>query len=145
MISSPGVRAVKVTPNLVNRVAELSKPTPVFRTEWTTIEGIMDQVTVETDKSRFRISHPLTGEEITCTFDQGVVNLEDVKEALPHRVAVYGRARLDRMGKTTSIEVSKLTQLRDESEFPRIASMPSIDITSGMDPADYVERVRGGE
>ena len=53
----------------------------------------MDQVTVPVgaDKSKFRIIHPLTGDDIACTFDQSVINLDEVKKALPHRVAVSGR------------------------------------------------------
>lgn len=147
-ISSRGAKTVKVNNALVSRVEALAKtPKPPQRTEWTTLEGVMDQVTVEadTDKSQFRINHPLTGAEIPCTFDQAEVDLEDVKSALPHRVAIYGRARLDRGGKVVSIEVVRLRQLPDANSFPSIASIPKTNITGGMESSDYVERVRGGE
>jgi hypothetical protein len=146
-ISSPGTKTVKVTPRLMRRVDELVKPARTFRYEWTTVEGVMDQVTAEdgASKFKFRIAHPLTGAEILCSFDHSIVELERVKDALPHRVAVYGRAKIDAKGKIASIEACQLRKLPEASAFPSISSLPKTNITGGMDATEYVERVRGGD
>lgn len=153
-ISSPGTPTIKVTENLKHRVEKLVKPGIATRTEtttrkeWTTVEGVLDQITGDIDgtHSKFRIIHPLTGRHIGCTFDEGEIGLPEVMAAMKHRVAAYGVADIERSGgRVIAIEVTRMQRLPDVSAFDTIESIPKTTITDGMDSAEYIERVRGGD
>jgi hypothetical protein len=137
-ISSPGEPTVKLTPSLVERVEEIAKTTRGSYYEWGTVRGYMDQVTVGR-KASFRIRHQLTDAEISCTFAREQL-LDQVKAALPTRVEVYGRIRLNRSNKPTSIDVEKFRVLAGQSKpFDEVAA---VNITDGEESSDFVERIR---
>lgn len=142
-LSFPGERSVKITAQLKSNLEEVTKKISSFHYEWTTIEGLLDQVTVVGDLAKFRIEHPLTGRAIECRFPPEMLDV--VKEALPHRVAVYGRARYNAAGETTSIEVKTFRKLRDRSELPQIEDISGVDITGGIDSVEHIRKVRGGD
>ncbi len=85
----------------------------------------------------------MTGDAIPCNFDQDVVGLNEVKDALPHRVRVYGCARFGKDGRISSFDVTKLWTLPET--FVPLAELPSLDITEGMQSVEYIERLRSGE
>lgn len=138
-ISSPGEPTVNVTPTLVERVAEIAKVARGHYHEWGTLRGMMDQITVGA-KTKFRIQHVLTGAEINCTFDP--LLLEQVKAALPARVEVYGKMRRNRSDQPTSIDVMTFRVLAEH--FTPFNETPAVDITSGVESTEYVERLRNG-
>src|SRR5690606_36633332 len=105
-ISSPGAPTVRLTPSLVQRVEEIAGTQRGAHYEWGTIRGVLDQITVGSSSCRFRLKHQLTGAEISCTTTQE--RLDEVKDALPHRVEVYGRIRFNRANQPKSVEVEKI-------------------------------------
>lgn len=140
-ISSPGDPTVKVTPVLVERVEAIARTVRATWYEWTELRGTIDQITVSPTAARFRLRHQITNAEIGCDFNLEL--LESVKDALSHRVEVYGKVRYNRADQPKSMIVKTIRKLPDRS--PPFKTVPAVDITSGMDSADYVERVRGGE
>lgn len=140
-ISSPGLPTVKVTPVLVERVEEIARSVRASWYEWTTLRGIIDQITVGPMSLRFRLRHQLTNAEISCDFDR--VLLEDVKDALSCRIEVYGRVKYNRADQPKSVDVETIRKLPERSASFKAAA--AVNITSGEDTADYIERMRGGE
>lgn len=136
-ISSPGAPTVKLTPILVDRVEAIAKVARGAYYEWGAIRGHMDQITVGR-KDTFRIRHELTGDEITCAF--APEKLEEVKKLLPARLEVYGRVRRNRSDKPTSMDVERFRELPQRTE--PFDTVPPVNITDGMDSADFVERIR---
>lgn len=102
--------------------------------DWGTIEGNLLEVSL-VNQPTFRVFDDLTGRGIECRFDDSQLSL--VKDALHHRVSVYGRVRYNRLGEPVVINVE---------EFEKIMEKPvqqiSIDLTGGMDSGEYVKRLR---
>jgi hypothetical protein len=140
-ISSPGEPTVRLTPALVARVEEIARTARHHWYEWTTLRGIIDQITVSPTTRSFRLRHQLDRSEITCDF--GPDSLDDVKAALAGRVEVYGRVKFNRADQPKSMTVESIRPLPSVS--PAFEKVPAVNITNGMDAAEYVERVRGGQ
>ena len=139
-ISSPGAPKVKVTPVLIERVETIASTVRGNYYEWTTIRGYMDQITVSATLCRFRLRHELTGAELSCTIP--IEELDNIKNALPHRVEVYGRVKYNRSNQPKTIDMAKITRRLPESNRP-FDLLPPVDITHGMSSEDYIERLRG--
>lgn len=140
-ISSPGEPTVKLTPVLVQRVGDIASAERGPYQEWNTIRGVLDQITASQFSCRFRLKHQLTGEYLGCTVPPE--RLDEIKDALPHRVEVYGRVKYDRTHRPKSIDAEKIRRL-PESDTP-FDSLPPINITSGLSSEEYVERLRVAE
>jgi hypothetical protein len=140
-ISSEGDPTVRLTPALVERVERIAKASRTNWYEWTTLRGVIDQITAGQTMYRFRLRHQMDNSEINCDFDRSA--FEEVKDALSHRVEIYGKVKYGRADQPKSVAVETIRRLPDKS--PLFETVPAIDITSGMGSADYVERVRGGE
>ncbi len=104
--------------------------------------GRLETVHVHADKSTFVIYDPQNNTRINCTFSKD--DLEKVKEALPSRVSVIGTARYNEKGQVTSIKVDTFTKLRLRKELPQAKDLESINFTGGLDPTEYVRRLRNG-
>jgi len=137
-ISSPGAPTVKLTPTLVERVEEIAQVARGVYYEWGTMRGYMDQVTIGERKCTFRIRNQLTNDDIGCSFP--LEELNAVKAALPARVEVYGRIKMNRSDKPTSIDVEKF-RILPENLRP-FNEEPPVNITDGMDSGDFVEGIR---
>lgn len=107
--------------------------------DWATIEGDLLDVVLH-GRPAFKVYDPLTDRGITCQFEDE--QLVKVKEALPHRVAVYGRVRYNKLGEPVSIAVESFDKM-SEPEHPS-KSIP-INITDGMDAAEYVRQFRNDD
>jgi hypothetical protein len=134
------LRPVTITPETAQKVTAAIRRTAARFTEWTTIRGMMDQITATGASRKFRLVESLTGRAIQCSFGGGIMGT--VKAALPSRVEVYGRAEYDTARKLESMAAQSIRTL---GSGVRISELPAIDITGDMDAADYVERVRGGD
>ena len=104
--------------------------------------GRLETLTVHGGKAAFYIFDSLTGDKITCFFPEA--RLEEAKAALPHRVAVTGKARYNREGKPTSIQVEDFTPLRERHELPQMKDLEGINLTGDIDPTEYIRRLRDG-
>lgn len=125
--------------NLIARDRPRQEPLRPYRTSLT---GVLEQVTVEGDRSRFRIRESVSGRKIQCDFPQGM--LGEVKEALPHRVCVQGTVKCQSDGEPELMAVEHLEALPEGSDVPLTALRP-LDITGGADAADLIARLRDGE
>ncbi len=125
--------------NLIARERPRLEPLRSYRTSLT---GVLEQVTVEGDRSRFRIRESATGRKIQCDFPQGM--LEEVKEALPSRVCVQGTVKCQSDGEAESMEVEHIETLPEASDVP-LTELQAMDITGGADAADLIARLRDGE
>jgi hypothetical protein len=138
-ISSKGDPTVKITPVVAEKIRQIAKDIrSESHAEWTTLRGTLYQVTVSGDTHRFNIKHDLTDAAIPCTF--ATEALEEVKDALPSRVEVFGCARMNRFGQPTSIDVEYLRQLPSTDINPD--ELTGIDITGGLSAVEHLERVR---
>ena len=114
----------------------------ILRSYRTSLTGVLEQVTVEGEKQRFRIRETSTGRNIQCDFP--VDMLEHVKEALPHRVCVTGTVNCHTGGEAESMEADDFEILPDEDDVP-LTELQPLNITGGADAADLIARLRDGE
>jgi len=109
----------------------------------TTMRGILDTLTVKGDVPVFFIRDRLRGRNVACRFSRD--QLDEVKAALGSRVAVWGQARFSKEDDPTSIKVEDFRILPSMDQTIRLDQMTSVDITNGVDPAEYIRRLRDGE
>lgn len=140
-MSFPGQPVAEFTPRVVENIGQAARVATQWMYEWTSIRGLLYQITWSDGITRCRIREALHETEIACIVSPEL--LATVKEALPHRVDLYGRAKSNRIDGVVSIDVEKIEILPDES--PSIKDMPAIDITDGVDSVEYIARLRGGE
>ena len=140
-ISFPGERTVAFTPQVVARVGAVSRGSAQWHYEWTAIRGLLYQITWSENSTRCRIRDAVSGTEVPCVAAPG--QLDKVKDALPHRVDAYGRAKMNRLGAVLSMDIERLRVLPDRSR--PMAETPAIDITAGLSAVAHVERLRGGD
>jgi hypothetical protein len=115
---------------------------PVEREELGTFVGTLETLTVR-GKTRFMIWDVITGTRIECLIPRE--KLDEAHRAFNRRVAVYGLVRYARTGKPKSIQVRDLRVKRGWDDMLRVADMPPIDITRGVDPSEYVRRLRDAD
>ena len=114
--------------------------------EKATLIGTLEMLSVHGKKPKFVIYDPLTQEDIDCFFAEE--RYEEVKAALPkntstpYRVEVTGKAKFNKKGHPVSIIVEQFRRLRDKSELPGFKDLEGINFTSGLDPTEYVRRLR---
>lgn len=140
-LSFPGQRAVAFTPQVVENVNAIAKIATEWYYELTSIRGLLFQITWSESSTRCRIKDALTHAEIPCVVSEDL--LDTVKDALPHRVDVYGRAKCNRLGTIALIDVETIRILPEDKRS--MDQTPATNITGGMDSAEYVERLRRGD
>jgi hypothetical protein len=141
-ISSPGDPTVRLTQSVAEKVKTVAKEMRVVsHVEWTTIRGTLFEVTVSEGIRKFRVKHQLTGSNIPCTFSPE--QLDQIKDALPSRVEVYGCARFNTLGQPTSIDAERIRKL-PENDIA-IDELVGINIRNGASTVTHVERVRSGD
>jgi hypothetical protein len=137
--TAPSVEPVTPTQRVAASVDELL---PVEREELGTFVGVLETLTVR-GKTRFMIWDVITGTRIECLIPRQ--KLDEAHRAFNKRVAVYGLVRYARTGKPKSIQVRDLRVKRGWDDMVRAADLPVIDITRGVDPTEYVRRLRDEE
>jgi hypothetical protein len=140
-LSYPGQSTVTVTPQVAQNVNRIANDAVETRLEWTSIRGLLYQVTWGEAQQRCRIREALTKTEIPCVIASDL--WEQVKDALPHRVDAYGQAKCNRLGVVESMDVVKIRILKDETRT--MDQTPAIDVTDGLDAKEHVERLRGAD
>jgi len=107
-----------------------------------TFEGELEAVHAHASQ-RFYIYERLSGTKIPCTFKDE--HRPILKKALFERVLVSGHARFGPEGRALSLDVDTILIAPKDDELPDFFRVPPIDITHGVDPADYIEGLRNGE
>lgn len=93
-----------------------------MKTSWGSVEGYLQMITVR-DKHRFNLYEVLSDDRIECVFDPSI--LDDVKEALNHRIVVYGiiHTRGDIIKQVT---VERIHRRPDSKDLPGFAEIRGI-------------------
>jgi hypothetical protein len=125
-------RATPVTLRIAANVSDLTRP----QKRPGTVEGMLDRVNAHSDL-KFYVYDPLADRRVPCAFGDPL--REAVRKALYGRVTVVGTVTYDRDGVPISIVAESVEPFPDPSELPQFFEVPPIDITGGMDPADYIE------
>ncbi len=121
----------------------LGRPKHEFLRQYrTSLTGTLEQVTVEGEKHRFRIREFSTGRNVQCDFPLNMLN--DVKNALPHRVRVNGIVNCQAADEVDSVEAEDFTVLSEERDVP-LTELQPLNITDGRDAAELIARLRDDE
>lgn len=140
-------QAVEATKNVTQNAGHAIRLLEVERKqnrEYGTVEGILLSLSITKDQHSqpFVIYDSLTGDMIKCYFSTREIK-EKARAAWEHRVCVTGELRVDsRTGNPTSVKVDDIEILRSRDEIPQLDDVEGIDITGGMDSADYVRKMR---
>jgi len=138
-LSAPNTEPTTPTQRVAASVDELL---PLEREGLGTFVGALETLTIH-DKTSFAIWDAITGTRIECLLPRE--RLDEAYRAFGKRVAVYGLVRYARSGKPKSIQVRDLRVKRGWDDMIRAADLPVIDITRGVEPTEYVRRLRDAE
>ena len=135
-------RAVAVNANRARRALEMRKSRLV---EYGTIEGRLRDLSESHSRDKLGVVNKITGEVTQCYLRNE--ELEPmVLQGWKHRVAVTGEITIDRQsGLPVKVMVDEIRILRDRGELPQIEDLHGIDITNGVEPSEYVRRLRDAE
>ena len=132
---------IRPTKQLVENVKTVLNKT--FYTSPTTLEGRLEKLDVH-GRFSFVIYDTLNNHPIHCEFDEAM--FERIPDLLRRRVLVEGDAKFDRItSQPISIIVRDINKLRESSELPRFAKGEYIDITGGVESAEFIRRSRDAE
>lgn len=111
--------------------------------EQATLVGRLEVVSVHGKQPHFVIYDPLTRKKIDCFFDEE--NFEEIQAMLslePYRVEVIGKARYDKNGNPLSIQVEHFRKIKNQGDLPQFKDLADIDLTNGINPTEYIQRLR---
>jgi hypothetical protein len=135
-------RMVAVNANRARRALEMRKSRLV---EHGTIEGRLRDISESHYRDRIGVLDKLTGEVTRCYLRNESLERKAL-QGWKHRVAVTGQITVDRQsGRPVEVEVQEIRVLPDRGDLPQIEDMHGIDITSGVEPSEYVRRLRDAE
>lgn len=126
----------------LKNIAQRRSRQDLLKSYRTSLTGILEQVTVEGEKQRFRIRESATGRNIQCDFPGDM--LMRVKDALPHRVCVSGTVSCPGGEEVESMEAEDFEVLPDRNDIP-LTQLQPLNITGGRDAAELIARLRDGE
>ncbi len=126
------------TARIVANVNEVIRP---YETN-ATIEGVLQLVNLHNPQEKvFKIYDILTGEGVRGVFADE--QWDSVHDHIGKRVIVSGSMTYHRDGRPKEM---KLSALEEANAYPTLFFQgPPIDITGGVDPADYIETLREDE
>jgi hypothetical protein len=140
--SAPGEETVAPTLRSAAMIDEFFGKRSTYHMADTTIEGSLETVTIHRGDA-FDVFDQLTGTRVRCMLPEG--KIQDAVAALGKRVSVSGRAKFSEKGRPLSIEVETIRVLRDKVGLPKASDFEGtgrLDITAGMDSAEFVRRLR---
>ncbi len=110
------------------------------------LRGTLKTVTsVRAQTDKVILVDRLTGEETQCYFHSKDIEAA-VREGWKHRVVVTGDIYVDRRTrKRHKVLIRELRIIPTSNELPQLADLTGIDITEGIDSAEYVRRMRDDE
>lgn len=136
--------SVRPTSKVLSHVDTLMHYTSAYNADMA-IDGRLDALYMHGDNPQFFVFDPLTDAGIRCYFSES--DVDSVISLLRNRVRVYGDARFDKRDEVVSINVEWFERLPEEDEVPTLQDMhdAQLNITDGMDAADYIRRMRDGQ
>lgn len=137
--SSPGKTSVSPTQKVAEHVSDLLSTRPSEFFETASIEGTAQMVELF-PTLKIKIYGPQSPQGLVCAFSQK--DRKAVERAIGKRVEVSGRLRSDKDGRPVGMSARSIRMLRSDSSLPTFRDLEGIDITGGVDPTDYVRRLR---
>lgn len=145
VFSSQGEDKVEPTLHSAANIEEIQKRLTAHYWEETSIEGSLEVISAH-NGTRISIWDVLTHTKVECLVTES--QLEQAKSAFRRRVAVTGKAKMTRKGKPISIVVDSIRVLKEKEELPQardFAGTGRVDITGGVDSAEYIRSLRDAE
>lgn len=137
-----GIRAVLELPEALDLNATVTRR---FYQEYGTLRGQLDVVSVRANKDTFEFTEELTKKAITCRFTDPEL-FKRAQESLRKRIEVEGRIRYNNQdGSPASMQVEGFRVLGDGTSVPSFRDLEGLDITGGMDPVEFIRRLRDGD
>ena len=138
----PVTKAMAANANRARKTLEMRKSRLV---EYGTIEGRLRELSESRSRDKLGVLDKLTGEVTHCYLRNEALE-PMVLKGWKHRVAVTGDITIDRQsGLPIKVMVDEIRILRDHGELPQIEDLHDIDITNGVEPAEYIRRLRDAE
>ena len=106
----------------------------------TSVEGILDVMSVRGGSYRAQIMVGRTKQVVACKITSEAMIQKAIK-LFGKRVAAHGRVKYTKSGEPVEIEVGSIRQLGG-SPLPTFEDLEGIDITNGIDPTEYIRRLR---
>lgn len=144
LFSCPDRQPVAPTARLKARVDGVLKRGS--RTVYSEIEGVLDVLNLHDPKpqhKQFIIYDLLDDSAIRCVFREEMI--KQVKSLMQRRVLVEGEVRYDRDGRPSRIAVKRIRAASSNKRPVRFGPGEEIDITGGVESAEYVRRMRDAE
>jgi hypothetical protein len=114
-------------------------------TEYGSLEGVLQELSVSHGRDRLVIVEKLTGEKTPCYLRNPSLDAE-LRKAWKKRVVVTGEIVVKReTKKPVKIKVDEIRILRERSELPQIEDLRGIDITGGVESSEYIRTLRDDE
>jgi hypothetical protein len=135
-IADPWTEPVIPSQRLAANVDELL---PKEHEEIGSCEGRIESLSIH-GRTTFGIWDAVTGRAVECRFPQELY--QEAYSLFGQRVLVTGLVRYSRAGGPKVVRVESIRRLRSQSELPQARDLEGIDITGGLDPAEYVRRNR---
>jgi hypothetical protein len=140
VISTPGEEPVVPTQHVAANVdAILLKR---YRYSYGALEGRLETFNVHGTRT-FTIYDVLTDDKTVCEFPEDMY--PKAYAAVRKRVVVTGRMKFNRDGVPVTMTVEELRERPDASGLPQFRAGEEIDLTGGMDSAEYVRGMRDAE
>ena len=108
--------------------------------ERTTIDGQLVRVDGESPPG-FLIALPLTNQLVNCVFSPA--DAERARDAFTSRVEATGTMHINSLGQPVSFVVDHFDIIPPESDLPTLGDLGGVNITDGLDPSEFVSRLRG--
>ncbi len=143
--ASNNEEAVEPTLHSAANIEEIQKRQTSHYWEETSIEGRLEVISAH-NGTKISIWDVLTNTKVECLVTDA--QLELAMGAFRKRVAVTGRAKITRKGKPVSIEVTSIRVLKEKDELPQakdFAGAGRVDITGGVDSAEYIRSLRDAQ
>lgn len=111
-----------------------------------TIEGVLVELAGQSERDKIVVVDELTNKRTSCYFRGDVKLDEQARESWKHRVAVTGDITFDSFThEPIEVRVHSIRELRGSDALPQIDDLRGINLTGGIDPADYIRSLRDGE
>lgn len=137
--SSPGQKTQAPTLRAATNIEEIFSKRPGAFHQLSSIEGRLELISMHGGLMA-HIFNLRTGEKTSCNFDASL--LSQAMKCFGKRVAAYGRVSYSREGKAVAIEARQIRAMKGRDDLPQFADLEGIDITEGVDPTEYIGRLR---
>jgi hypothetical protein len=108
------------------------------------IEGVLTTLSTRSGSDRIVIAEGLDSHKVSCFF-RDEANEERARKAWKRRVIVTGAITyIGANGKPKRVDVDDIRVMPEECELPQVDELERMDITNGVESAEYVRSIRDG-